>query len=122
MFLLQCGWFEPHLVDWIFQAPQVAVLLLNLIFLVAIMWVLVTKLRSANTLETQQYHKAAKALLVLMPLLGVTYIITIWAPTPDADSKNIFERARAVLLSLQVGQFCSHFLHCNTKGVIALFL
>ncbi|XP_045474415.1 diuretic hormone receptor-like isoform X2 [Harmonia axyridis] len=110
-----CDWFNPHLVDWIFQAPQVAVLLLNLIFLVAIMWVLVTKLRSANTVETQQYHKAAKALLVLMPLLGVTYVITIWAPTPDADSKRIFERARAVLLSLQ--GFTVALLYCflNTE-------
>ncbi|KAK9890907.1 hypothetical protein WA026_012249 [Henosepilachna vigintioctopunctata] len=110
-----CSWFEYHLVDWIFQGPQVTVLLLNLIFLVAIMWVLVTKLRSANTVETQQYHKAAKALLVLMPLLGVTYVITIWAPTPDPSSKNIFERARAVLLSLQ--GFTVALLYCflNTE-------
>ncbi|KAH0821838.1 hypothetical protein GEV33_000953 [Tenebrio molitor] len=65
------------------------------------MWVLITKLRSANTVETQQYHKAAKALLVLMPLLGITYVITIYAPTPDKKSEIIFECIRAVLLSTQ---------------------
>ncbi|KAJ8986029.1 hypothetical protein NQ317_013914 [Molorchus minor] len=97
-----CRWFESHLIDWIYQTPTMVVLLLNLMFLLCIMWVLITKLRSANTLETQQYHKAAKALLVLMPLLGITYVITIYAPTPDKASINIFECTRAVLLSTQV--------------------
>ncbi|KAG5865866.1 hypothetical protein JTB14_004913 [Gonioctena quinquepunctata] len=96
-----CRWFVYHPVDWIFQAPTVIVLLLNLVFLMCIMWVLITKLRSANTLETQQYHKAAKALLVLMPLLGVTYVITIYAPMPKKASINVFESARAVLISTQ---------------------
>lgn len=110
-----CTWFTPHEIDWIFQGPQVAVLLLNLIFLVAIMWVLITKLRSANSVETQQYHKAAKALLVLMPLLGVTYIITIWAPTPDTNSKNIFESIRAVLLSTQGLTVALFYCFLNTE-------
>lgn len=81
-----------------------AVLLLNLVFLLAIMWVLITKLRSTNSVETQQYFKAAKALLVLMPLLGITYVITVYAPTPDIQSKNVFEYTRAVLLSTQVSK------------------
>lgn len=96
-----CPWMKPHFVDWIFQGPITAVLTLNSFFLIAIMWVLITKLRSANTLETQQYRKAAKALLVLKPLLGVTYVLTIAGPTAG-PSQNIFDYARAVLLSLQV--------------------
>jgi corticotropin releasing hormone receptor 1 len=108
---LQCTWFNSNYVDWIFQGPTVAVLLLNLAFLLAIMWVLITKLRSANTVETQQYHKAAKALLVLMPLLGITYVITIYAPTPDKKSEIIFECIRAVLLSTQV----SHLFRKEVK-------
>lgn len=63
--------------------------------------VLITKLRSANSAETQQYRKAAKALLVLIPLLGVTYILVIVGPT-DGVSKSIYDNARAILLSTQV--------------------
>lgn len=91
---------KAHPVDWIHQTPTVIVLLLNLVFLLAIMWVLITKLRSANSWETQQYRKAAKALLVLMPLLGVTYIITLYGPTNE-----LFDYGRAVLLSTQVSAF-----------------
>nr|XP_023011703.1 diuretic hormone receptor-like [Leptinotarsa decemlineata] len=112
---MACHWFESHPIDWIYQTPTVIVLLLNLIFLVCIMWVLITKLRSANTLETQQYHKAAKALLVLMPLLGITYVITIYAPTPDRASINVFECTRAVLLSTQGFTVALFYCFLNTE-------
>lgn len=63
--------------------------------------VLITKLRSANTVETRQYRKASKALLVLIPLLGITYLVVLAGPT-DGVGKNIFVVARAFLLSTQV--------------------
>lgn len=110
-----CPWMRPHAVDWIHQGPTVAVLLLNLHFLLAIMWVLITKLRSANTLETQQYRKAAKALLVLMPLLGVTYVLTIAGPTADEATKNIFDYVRAVLLSTQGLTVALFYCFLNTE-------
>lgn len=99
---MACPWMKPHPIDWIHQTPVTIVLLLNLVFLLAILWVLITKLRSANTLETQQYRKAAKALLVLMPLLGITFVLTIAVPSNDELTRNIFEYIRAVLLSTQV--------------------
>lgn len=97
-----CPWMRPHKIDWIYEGPTISVLLLNLAFLLAIMWVLITKLRSANTLETQQYRKAAKALLVLMPLLGVTYVLIMKSPSTDEVTNIIFDYIRAVLLSTQV--------------------
>lgn len=63
--------------------------------------VLITKLWSANNVETQQYRKASKALLVLIPLLGVTYVLVIAGPT-EGQVANVFSYARAVLLSSQV--------------------
>lgn len=112
-----CIWFEKHDIDWIFQAPTVIVLLLNLVFLIAIMWVLITKLRlrSSNSVETQQYHKAAKALLVLMPLLGITYVVTLYAPTTDKASKNLFEFSRAVLYSTQGFTVALFYCFLNTE-------
>lgn len=67
--------------------------------------VLITKLRSANTVETRQYRKATKALLVLIPLLGITYLVVLAGPT-DGVGSYIFVVARAFLLSTQVCFIC----------------
>ncbi|XP_025422368.1 diuretic hormone receptor-like isoform X3 [Sipha flava] len=97
-----CAWMAPHPVnDWIYQGPAILVLIVNLIFLSKIMWVLITKLRSANSAETQQYRKASKALLVLIPLLGVTYILTMVGPTESGTYANYYSYGRATLLSMQ---------------------
>lgn len=103
----QCNWFSASHIDYIFQVPTIIVLVVNIIFLVAIMVVLVTKLRSANSLEIQQYRKAVKALAVLIPLLGITYAITIYAPW-----LSIWDMLRSALLSIQV----STYFPANTNG------
>ena len=69
--------------------------------------VLITKLRSTNSLETQQYRKGSKALLVLIPLLGITYVLVITGPTEKGILSDIFYFIRAVLISTQV---TSHLL------------
>jgi corticotropin releasing hormone receptor 1 len=69
--------------------------------LIPLMQVLITKLRSANTVETKQYRKASKALLVLIPLFGITYLVVLWGPNEGTGS-HIFACARAFLLSSQV--------------------
>lgn len=62
-----------------------------------------SKLRSsaANTAETQQYRKATKALLVLIPLLGITYVLTITLPTQGVVA-TVLQYLRDILLSTQV--------------------
>ncbi|XP_011493880.1 PREDICTED: diuretic hormone receptor-like [Ceratosolen solmsi marchali] len=95
-----CPWMIPHPFDWLYQVPAIFVLCINVLFLFMIMWVLITKLRSATNVETQQYRKAAKALLVLIPLLGVTYILVLAGPT-EGQAANMFTYMRAILLSSQ---------------------
>ncbi|XP_070501681.1 diuretic hormone receptor-like isoform X2 [Chironomus tepperi] len=97
---VECLWMQESGIDWIFKGPACAVLLINLIFLTSIMWVLITKLRSANTAETRQYRKASKALLVLIPLFGLTYLIVLYGPN-EGIGRKIFDIARAFLLSTQ---------------------
>ncbi|KAJ6641177.1 Diuretic hormone receptor, partial [Pseudolycoriella hygida] len=106
---IECTWMRETNIDWIFQGPACAVLIINLIFLCRIMWVLITKLRSANTLETRQYRKATKALLVLIPLLGITYLVVMAGPNEGVGS-YIFAVARALLLSTQ--GFSVSLLYC----------
>jgi hypothetical protein len=37
-----CPWMAPHTYDWIYKAPAVGVLCVNVVFLVMIMWVSTT--------------------------------------------------------------------------------
>ncbi|KAL5288155.1 CRHR2.2 family protein [Megaselia abdita] len=111
---IDCSWMRESHIDWIFKGPACLALLLNLVFLARIMWVLITKLRSANTQETRQYRKASKALLVLIPLLGVTYILLIFGPTIEPDHQHLFGKSyevlRAFLISTQ--GFSVALLYC----------
>ncbi|XP_072156913.1 diuretic hormone receptor isoform X2 [Bemisia tabaci] len=109
-----CRWMSPHAYDWIYQVPAVLVLGINFIFLISIMWVLITKLRSANNAETQQYRKATKALIVLIPLLGITYVLVIAGPTTGV-SANIYAYVRAVLLSTQGFLVAIFYCFLNTE-------
>ncbi|XP_026669696.1 diuretic hormone receptor-like isoform X2 [Ceratina calcarata] len=102
-----CPWMVSHPYDWFYQAPAIFVLCVNVIFLFMIMWVLITKLWSATNAETQQYRKATKALLVLIPLLGVTYVLVLAGPT-EGQVANAFFYVRAALLSSQ-GLFVALF-------------
>ncbi|XP_076386603.1 diuretic hormone 44 receptor 1 isoform X3 [Megachile rotundata] len=102
-----CPWMISHPYDWFYQAPAILVLCVNVVFLFMIMWVLITKLWSANNAETQQYRKASKALLVLIPLLGVTYVLVLTGPT-EGQVANAFFYSRAALLSSQ-GLFVAMF-------------
>ncbi|KAL1138095.1 hypothetical protein AAG570_009790, partial [Ranatra chinensis] len=76
--------------------------------------VLITKLRSANNVETQQYRKATKALLVLIPLLGITYILLIAGPTEGVYA-NVYGYLRAFLLATQGLTVALFYCFLNTE-------
>lgn len=100
MLVEHCPWMVPDYSDWIYKCPTICVLATNCVFLVRIMKVLITKLRSANTVEARQYQKyqkATKALLVLIPLLGITYVLTMAFPTDG----NTVIYLRDIMLSTQ---------------------
>ena len=56
---------------------------------------------------------------VIIPLLGITYIITIVGPTPEQQGYLIFQYLRAVLLSTQVSS--SHVVSQLTP-LLVMFL
>ncbi|XP_055918195.1 diuretic hormone receptor isoform X1 [Eupeodes corollae] len=116
---IECSWMRESHIDWIFQGPASLVILLNLIFLFRIMWVLITKLRSANTQETRQYRKASKALLVLIPLLGITYLLVLYGPEHGLE-RHVFEILRALLISTQ--GFSVSFFYCFLNSEVRLAL
>lgn len=110
-----CVWQIKDIYDCIFIVPVVLVLMTNIFFLGQIMWVLITKLRAATSVESQQYRKAAKALLVLIPLLGVTYVLVIWTPS-HRTAKVTFTYLQIALLSTQ--GFTVAVLYCFLNGEV----
>ncbi|XP_054711565.1 diuretic hormone receptor-like, partial [Uloborus diversus] len=110
-----CPWQNKDHFEYIFVCPVILVLLINIYFLARIMWVLITKLRAATSVESKQYRKAAKALLVLIPLLGVTYIVVIVTPS-HRTARVVFSYAQATLLSTQ--GFTVAVLYCFLNGEV----
>ncbi|XP_023317021.1 diuretic hormone receptor-like isoform X2 [Trichogramma pretiosum] len=112
-----CSWMLPHpIYDYIYEVPALVALAFNVLFLVMIMWVLITKLQTINNEHLHQSKKAAKALLVLLPLLGVTYVLVLFGPT----NFPAFDYLRAVLLSTQgfwVALFYG-FLSCEVRNAM----
>nr|XP_040124595.1 corticotropin-releasing factor receptor 1 isoform X5 [Ictidomys tridecemlineatus] len=75
---------------------------INFIFLFNIVRILMTKLRASTTSETIQYRKAVKATLVLLPLLGITYMLFFVNPGEDEVSRVVFIYFNSFLESFQV--------------------
>ena len=109
--------------EWIYIGPVLLVLATNAFFLVSIFYVVVAKLRSTGQRESSDHQnwRAAKALLVIIPLLGITYLITIVGPSDKSSLVYLmFVHVRAVLLSTQgltvTLPYC--FLNTEVKGIL----
>ncbi|XP_013924717.1 PREDICTED: corticotropin-releasing factor receptor 2-like [Thamnophis sirtalis] len=87
---------------------QLLLVLINFVFLFNIVRILMTKLRASTTSETIQYRKAVKATLVLLPLLGITYMLFFVNPGEDDISQIFFIYFNSFLQSFQ-GFFVSVF-------------
>ncbi|KAG0426258.1 hypothetical protein HPB47_026629 [Ixodes persulcatus] len=60
---------------WLLIGPRLVALLVNFVFLVNIIRILVTRVKSAVSVETTQFRKAIKATVLLFPLLGITHLL-----------------------------------------------
>lgn len=92
--------------EWAYKAPVFLILACNMVFLVYIMTIVICKLRSENlpSENHRQHWRAAKALLVIFPLLGISYVITLVVPPQGVTGHRVFQYVRALLLSLQVSK------------------
>lgn len=73
--LLSC-WIEESHYTLILSAPVCVSMLVNLVFLINIVRVLVTKLRANHVApDTRGTRKAVRATLILIPLLGLHYVL-----------------------------------------------
>lgn len=76
--IFRCWWgYNFTAIYYILEGPRLAVLLLNFLFLLNIIRVLIVKLRQSRTSEIEQVRKAVRAAFFLIPLLGLTNILSM---------------------------------------------
>ncbi|XP_012724984.1 calcitonin gene-related peptide type 1 receptor [Fundulus heteroclitus] len=66
---------------YIVHAPIFAALAVNFIFLLNIIRVIITKLRVTHQAESSLYMRAVRATLILIPLLGIQFILFGYKPS-----------------------------------------
>uniref|UniRef100_A0A915IEK6 G-protein coupled receptors family 2 profile 2 domain-containing protein n=1 Tax=Romanomermis culicivorax TaxID=13658 RepID=A0A915IEK6_ROMCU len=73
-------WLGSNIVwiEWVTYGPCIASLALNFLLMVSIIRVLITKLTHSPANEPAQYRKAVRATLVLLPLFGCHFFLTIY--------------------------------------------
>lgn len=111
---------DHNYVDYIVHTPVIIALLCNVVFLTVIVWVLLTKLRASNSLETRQFRKATRAIVVLFPLLGMTYLLMFYGPPQTSDFYVVFRFINTILMAVQglVVAVCYCFLNGEVQTLL----
>ncbi|XP_061171159.1 secretin receptor-like isoform X2 [Saccostrea echinata] len=65
---------------WLIRGPIVATIVINFMFFINIIRVIFTKLRATHVNDGNRYRKLARSTLVLIPLFGVYYMISVVMP------------------------------------------
>uniref|UniRef100_A0A672IB93 Calcitonin gene-related peptide type 1 receptor n=1 Tax=Salarias fasciatus TaxID=181472 RepID=A0A672IB93_SALFA len=86
---------------YIIHGPICAALLVNLFFLLNIVRVLITKLKVTHQAESSLYMKAVRATLILVPLLGIQYVLLPYKPEGRVSSE-IYDYIMHILMHYQV--------------------
>lgn len=73
----------------------------NLFFLLNIVRVLITKLKVTHQAESNLYMKAVRATLILVPLLGIEFVLIPWRPE-GRIAEEIYDYIMHILMHYQV--------------------
>uniref|UniRef100_A0A8C2KPG1 Calcitonin gene-related peptide type 1 receptor n=1 Tax=Cyprinus carpio TaxID=7962 RepID=A0A8C2KPG1_CYPCA len=85
---------------YIIHGPICAALLVNLFFLLNIVRVLITKLKVTHQAESSLYMKAVRATLILVPLLGIQFVLLPYKPAGRV-SAEIYDYVMHILMHYQ---------------------
>ncbi|KAJ8024980.1 Calcitonin gene-related peptide type 1 receptor [Holothuria leucospilota] len=94
-------WSEAQEIEWVIGGTIIAVLLTNAGLLLNIVRVLVTKLRATPSQGARTYVRAVRATIILLPLMGLHYIIIPVRPKNNAVAEIIYDCLIAFLFSFQ---------------------
>uniref|UniRef100_A0A3Q3ERH3 Calcitonin gene-related peptide type 1 receptor-like n=1 Tax=Labrus bergylta TaxID=56723 RepID=A0A3Q3ERH3_9LABR len=91
---------------YIIHGPICAALVVNLFFLLNIVRVLITKLRVTHQAESSLYMRAVRATLILIPLLGIQFVLLPYKPQ-DHWVSEIYLYVMEILMHYQTSSsFC----------------
>ncbi|KAH0552668.1 hypothetical protein KQX54_013869 [Cotesia glomerata] len=120
--ILRC-WIDEGNFTSVLVYPVCVSTLLNLLFLCNIVRVLLTKLRAGPAIGTRPPRsmlQAFRATLLLVPLLGLHYLVIPFRPPPGHSWEKTHDIVSAVTASFQ--GLCVAILFCFCNGeVIAQF-
>ncbi|XP_061082569.1 calcitonin gene-related peptide type 1 receptor-like isoform X1 [Conger conger] len=85
---------------YIIHGPICAALLVNLFFLLNIVRVLITKLKVTHQAESSLYMKAVRATLILVPLLGIQFVLLPYKPQGRVSSE-VYDYVMHILMHYQ---------------------
>lgn len=112
-------WSSESSFLWIMYAPVVLSMAINVVFVVNIMRLLITKLRQIP--EVAQTRKAVRATAILIPLLGLQFLLFIKRPEDkDSTLSTIYQYVLAIFVPLQ-GAFVS-IMYCFCNGEVLSLL
>ncbi|KAM6924928.1 calcitonin gene-related peptide type 1 receptor-like [Xenentodon cancila] len=104
---------------YIIHGPIHVALLVNLFFLLNIVRVLITKLKETHCAESTAYMKAVRATLILIPLLGIQFILFPWRPE-GRISQAIYDFVISVFSNFQGFLVAIIFCFCNAEAQTAM--
>lgn len=81
----------------------------NLFFLLNIVRVLITKLKDTHKAESNLYMKAVRATLILVPLLGIEFVLFPWRPE-GRIAEEVYDYVMHILMHYQVGSITQFLL------------
>lgn len=106
--------------SYILVAPVCLSMLLNLLFLCNIVRVLLLKLKAPAGIQnggpSRTILQAFRATLLLVPLLGLQYILTPFRPSPNPPWERVYETVSAFTASFQ--GLCVATLFCFFNGEV----
>lgn len=98
-----CPFFIYSELDIVMEIPILTLLTSNFLFLIWVIIIVVSKLNQQTIrLDHEKRHfKAAKALICVCPLLGISYLLTLMVPNIQGNFRNVFVAVRDFILSFQ---------------------
>lgn len=76
---------------YIVDGPRIFALVINTLLMLDIVRVLFTKLRSVNTVKSNHIRRMTRATILLIPLFGVQFLVTLVRPqTDDCDLEQVY--------------------------------
>ncbi|XP_025095618.1 calcitonin gene-related peptide type 1 receptor-like isoform X1 [Pomacea canaliculata] len=104
-------WVNIDSLQWIVFGPVIASIVVNVLILINLVRLLVTKLRMVP--DAPQSRKAVRATLILVPLFGMQYLIFPIKPAEDHPLHGPYHYLVACFISLQGALVSIMYCFCN---------